>query len=48
LLVKADAGITKDIVNYCMEFFGLSLSCTLLAVLLLTDGSTYWLFKVMV
>jgi len=30
-----------------MELFGLYFSCTLVAVLLLTDGSTYWIFKVM-
>ena len=44
---KSDTDITKDITIYCMEFFGLYLSCTLVAVLLLTERSTYWLFKVM-
>ena len=44
---KCDTDIPKDISIYCMEFFGLYLSCTLIAVLLLTDRSTYWLFKVM-
>jgi hypothetical protein len=43
---KTKADITKDIISYCTEFFDLHLSCTLVAVLLLTDGSTYWLFKV--
>jgi len=46
LIEKTDAHITEDIISYCMEFFHLHLSCTLVAVLLLTDGSTYWLFKV--
>ena len=44
---KSDTDITRDIIIFCMEFFGLYLSCTLVAVLLLTDRSTYWLFKVM-
>jgi hypothetical protein len=30
-----------------MEIYGLYISYTLVAVLLLTDGSTYWLFKFM-
>jgi hypothetical protein len=30
-----------------MNFFGLYLYCTLVAVLLLIDGSTCWLLKVM-
>ena len=44
---KSDTDITEDFIIYCMEFFGLCLSCTLVAVQLLTDHSTYKLFKVM-
>jgi hypothetical protein len=46
-LKKTDADIWKAIISWCMDFFGLYLPCTLVAVLLLTDGSTYWLVKVM-
>ena len=35
------------IISYCMEFFDLYFFCTLVAVLLLADGSTYWLNRVM-
>jgi hypothetical protein len=28
---KTDADITKDIISCCIEFFGLHLSCTLVA-----------------
>jgi len=48
LFVETDAVITKDIINFCVLFFGLYLSCTSVALLFLIDGSTYWLFKVMV
>ena len=37
---------TVFVISYCVEFFGIYVSCTLVAVLLLTDGSTYWLFKI--
>jgi len=44
---KIDADFRKDVISYSMDFFGLYLSCTLVAVLLLADGSTYWLIRVM-
>jgi len=45
VIEKTVAGITKDIISYCLEFFGLYLSWTLVTVLLLPDGSTYCLSK---
>jgi hypothetical protein len=47
LIGKTDADIVKATVNYCMDFFGLHLCFTLAAVLLLTDGNTCWLLKIM-